>query len=263
MCVLCAIRETIFGLNNPGGKLPVTMYPSKYVNEIDFLNMSMTTGPGRSYKYYQGTPLYPFGFGELSFFFPQVLPLWLLFIYLFGRHVTGKHQWHGSLCSSTFVFRSLLFFLLCAGLSYTSFKLEWSPNPPDHETRFTSAVSSTTYKCKVTNTGSVTGDEVVLAFHKPQGSSIATLPDGTPVPSKVLFGFERVTLKPGESTTVSFTLDATALGLVDIDGHRSVHNGDYDVVFSRGHGQELGTSVRVALPSDQNPHRLFTFPKWW
>merc|ERR1719326_963770 len=104
--------------------------------EIDFLNMSMTTGPGRSYKYYQGTPLYPFGFG----------------------------------------------------LSYTSFKLEWSPNPPDHETRFTSAVSSTTYKCKVTNTGSVTGDEVVLAFHKPQGSSIATLPDGTPVPSKVLFG---------------------------------------------------------------------------
>eukprot|EP00755_Sulcionema_specki_P029901 Sspe_Gene.93162::Locus_65868_Transcript_2_2_Confidence_0.667_Length_2346::g.93162::m.93162 len=58
-----AIAETIFGDNNPGGKLPVTVYPSTYINEVDFLNMSMTAGPGRSYRYYKGTPLFPFGFG--------------------------------------------------------------------------------------------------------------------------------------------------------------------------------------------------------
>ena len=37
--------------------------PPSYVNQTDFLNMSMTSGAGRSYKYYTGTPLFPFGFG--------------------------------------------------------------------------------------------------------------------------------------------------------------------------------------------------------
>jgi hypothetical protein len=35
-------------------------------SQVDFLNMSMVNGVGRSYKYYTGTPLFPFGFG-LSF----------------------------------------------------------------------------------------------------------------------------------------------------------------------------------------------------
>ena len=50
-------------MNNPGGKLPVTMYPANFVNENDFLNMSMQASPGRSYKYYTGTPIYPFAHG--------------------------------------------------------------------------------------------------------------------------------------------------------------------------------------------------------
>merc|ERR1712110_759646 len=58
-----AIAATIFGRNNPGGKLPVTIYHSSYINEVDFLNMSMVAGAGRSYKYFTGTPLFPFGFG--------------------------------------------------------------------------------------------------------------------------------------------------------------------------------------------------------
>ena len=57
-----AIAETVYGHNNPGGKLPVTIYPASYVDEVDFLDMSMTAGPGRSYRYYTGKPLYPFGF---------------------------------------------------------------------------------------------------------------------------------------------------------------------------------------------------------
>lgn len=41
-----AVAETIFGENNPGGKLPVTLYHSSYVDEVDFLDMSMTAGVG-------------------------------------------------------------------------------------------------------------------------------------------------------------------------------------------------------------------------
>jgi len=58
-----AIADVIFGDYNPGGKLPVTYYASNYVNEIDFVNMNMTDAPGRTYRYYTGTPLWEFGFG--------------------------------------------------------------------------------------------------------------------------------------------------------------------------------------------------------
>eukprot|EP00300_Choanocystis_sp_HF-7_P013808 c18455_g1_i5.p1 GENE.c18455_g1_i5~~c18455_g1_i5.p1 ORF type:complete len:623 (+),score=118.43 c18455_g1_i5:439-2307(+) len=58
-----AIAETLFGYNNPNGKLPVTHHRATYVDEVDFLDMSMTAGSGRSYKFYNGTPVFPFGFG--------------------------------------------------------------------------------------------------------------------------------------------------------------------------------------------------------
>merc|ERR1712150_12894 len=36
---------------------------SNIINQTDFLSMDMHNGPGRSYKYYTGEPLFPFGFG--------------------------------------------------------------------------------------------------------------------------------------------------------------------------------------------------------
>lgn len=43
-----AIAETVFGLNNPGGKLPVSIFPSEYVNHTDFLSMNVAEGDGRT-----------------------------------------------------------------------------------------------------------------------------------------------------------------------------------------------------------------------
>jgi beta-glucosidase len=54
-----AVAETISGRNNPGGKLPVTFYKS--VSQLPaFDDYSMK---GRTYRYFEGSPLYPFGYG--------------------------------------------------------------------------------------------------------------------------------------------------------------------------------------------------------
>lgn len=54
-----AVAETLSGRNNPAGRLPVTFY--KDVNQLPpFEDYSMK---GRTYRYFEGTPLYPFGYG--------------------------------------------------------------------------------------------------------------------------------------------------------------------------------------------------------
>ncbi|PYX41481.1 MAG: beta-glucosidase, partial [Acidobacteria bacterium] len=54
-----AIAETLAGINNPAGRLPVTFY--KGIADLPpFEDYSMSN---RTYRYYKGTPLYPFGFG--------------------------------------------------------------------------------------------------------------------------------------------------------------------------------------------------------
>jgi len=55
-----AIDEVIFGDYNPAGRLPLTFY--KDMNQLPaFDNYDLTRG--RTYKYFQGEPLYPFGYG--------------------------------------------------------------------------------------------------------------------------------------------------------------------------------------------------------
>ena len=58
-----AIAEVLYGKYNPSGRLPFTIYPADYVNQISFFNMSMRASPGRTYKFYTGTPVYAFGTG--------------------------------------------------------------------------------------------------------------------------------------------------------------------------------------------------------
>ena len=54
-----AIAETLSGKNNPAGRLPVTFY--KDVHQLPhFEDYSMK---GRTYRYFKGEPLWPFGYG--------------------------------------------------------------------------------------------------------------------------------------------------------------------------------------------------------
>ena len=57
-----AVADVLFGNYNPGGRMPVTTYTS--IDEVPpSVDYNMTTPPGRTYRYYTGTPLFPFGYG--------------------------------------------------------------------------------------------------------------------------------------------------------------------------------------------------------
>ena len=156
-----AIARTIFGLNNPAGRLPIT-YPKSYEDLPDFKDYSLA---GRTYLYATKEPLYPFGYG----------------------------------------------------LSYTTF----SYSNPRVESKDGKIVS-----VDVTNTGKREGDEVVQAYVRaPAAAGDRRVHH--------LEGFERVTLKPGETKTVSIKLPKSAFFVYGEDGKPSVPAGE-SIVFLGG-----------------------------
>ena len=62
-----SIADAVFGVTNPGGKLPIDMYGAAY-ESVDFLDINVAA-LGRTYRYYAGpdtpggAPTWPFGFG--------------------------------------------------------------------------------------------------------------------------------------------------------------------------------------------------------
>ena len=81
------------------------------------------------------------------------------------------------------------------------------------------------YEVRVTNTGAVASDDVVLGFMVPPGAGKYG------VPLQTLFGFERVHLAAGASTTVTLYPAHTDFSQVGRDGTRREHAGEYTVRF--------------------------------
>jgi beta-glucosidase len=159
-----AIADVLFGDYNPAGRLPVTFYKS--VDQLpDFTDYNMRSGNtsyingnhvvtykskslGRTYRYFKGEPLYPFGYG-LSY---------TRFEYK-NLRVSKNH--------------------MCGGEEIKLF-------------------------IDVTNTGKVSGDEVVQLYVKGSVFDAAGA-------LKSLKGFERITLKPNQTKTVQFQITEETL----------------------------------------------------
>jgi beta-glucosidase len=87
----------------------------------------------------------------------------------------------------------------------------------------------------VTNTGSRAGDEVVQLYIRDVVSSVTR-------PVKELKGFKRVTLEPGESTTVAFDVTPEHLAFYDIDMVFRVEPGEFRLmVGSSSRDEDLQT----------------------
>jgi beta-glucosidase len=172
-----AVGKVLAGAADPGGRLPLTFYES--VRDLPpFDDYSMK---GRTYRYYVGKPVYPFGYG----------------------------------------------------LSYTSFAY----GPLKIEPVSGVVENGVTVTADVANTGARAGEDVAELYLTP------TAFDGAP--RLALRGFTRISLKPGESRTIRFTLSPRDLSFVTRDGVRQLTPGDYTI--SVGSGQpDTGVQVQSA-----------------
>ena len=165
-----AIGQVLAGRADPGGRLPLTFYRS--LDDLPaFDDYSMK---GRTYRYFAGTPVYPFGHG----------------------------------------------------LSYTTFAYDGlSVQPVDGAPEKGLRVTVTVH-----NTGNRDGSEVSELYLTPPAF------DGAP--RTALRGFQRLSLKPGESRQISFDLSPRDLSFVDHDGNRKVMAGNYGLSVGSGQAAE-------------------------
>ncbi|WP_146598709.1 glycoside hydrolase family 3 N-terminal domain-containing protein [Novipirellula aureliae] len=178
-----AVAETIFGANNPGGKLPIT---------------------------------FPKTVGQIPLAVPHRNGAW--------AKQEARHDPNG--WGTTRVLGPLYYFGY--GLSYTSFEyenLKISPQELD-------ADGEIHVTCDVTNTGDYDGDAVVQLYVKDVVASVAPF-------EQLLRGFERVSIKAGETKEVSFKLlPKRDFRMLNRDNQWVVEPGQFDIMVSDCSGVE-------------------------
>ena len=106
------------------------------------------------------------------------------------------------------------------GLSYTTFKYANVRMAPDT----IGPLGTTTVSVDVTNTGSIRGDEVAQLYIHQDVSSVTRA-------IKELRGFQRLSLNPGETKTVTFTLGFNELSFLNRDMKRVVEPGTFTIML--------------------------------
>lgn len=123
------------------------------------------------------------------------------------------------------------------GLSYTTFAysdLEVSPLKQCTQGEYTIMVN-------VTNTGKCAGDEVVQLYVRDKVGSVITY-------DSQLRGFERVSLRPGETKKVIFTLKPEDLQLLDRNMNWTVEPGEFEIMIGASSQDIKLKETITALP---------------
>lgn len=133
------------------------------------------------------------------------------------------------------------------GLSYTTFGYQELAVPSHVPTDGALPVS-----VRVTNTGSVAGDDVVQLYGRDIVGSVTR-------PVAQLLGYQRVHLAPGESVTVRFTVPTTRLAFTDRSYRRVVEPGDVELWV--GTSAQRETQARTVLVGSAWPVTVGS-PRW-
>jgi beta-glucosidase len=121
------------------------------------------------------------------------------------------------------------------GLSYTSFTI----GAPQLSAPAIRPDGRVDVKVDVANTGKRAGDEVVQIYVRDLVSSVTRS-------VKELKAFRRVTLQPGETRTLSFTLDRRAFQMWNIDMKRVVEPGQFEIMAGPNSADVKTATLTVA-----------------
>ncbi|KAJ0980001.1 hypothetical protein J5N97_015475 [Dioscorea zingiberensis] len=199
-----AIADVVYGTYNPGGRLPVTWYEGDYVWKLPMTSMPLRPVdelgyPGRTYKFFNGSTIYPFGHGlsYTSFSYKVISD---------QRSVTKKLG-----CNQH-----------CQPLRYNASAFV----PPCHSALVEDLRcddDDMNIQIAVTNTGTVDGDEVVMLY--------SSAPSGiVDAPIKQLIGFQRVFVPAGQTKNATFSLKScTALSIVTSSAYLVVPTGEHTI----------------------------------
>ena len=128
------------------------------------------------------------------------------------------------------------------GLSYTSFEYI---DPVLSKTEIAAADGKIEVSVDVKNTGNMDGEEVVQLY-------IADKTSTDPRPIKDLRGFERISLKAGESKTVEFELSSRDLAYWNVDNQQYMATvGEYDILVGFSSADEDLKAVRLLVKDMQ------------
>ena len=113
------------------------------------------------------------------------------------------------------------------GLSYTTFKYANAKISSDK----LQVGGSLTASVEVTNTGDVSGEEVVQLYLRDRVGSVVR-------PVKELKGFKKIHLKAGETRTVEFSIDEEMLKMYNIDMEWVAEPGEFDLWIATSSADE-------------------------
>jgi len=127
-------------------------------------------------------------------------------------------------------------FAFGTGLSYS----KWALEAESAADEVNANGGSTTYSVKLTNKGPMTGQQRVLVFARPRSPAASKT-----TPRQRLLGYMGADLQIGQSTTLSFKLDASLFAESNEVGERIVYPGAYEVAFSDG-TSEVTAQLRIS-----------------
>lgn len=220
------IAASLFGGNDHlGGKSPVTVYYKNYTDQILMSEMEMDVPPGRGYRYFNGSVLYPLGWG---------------------------------LSLTTFSIRSPDALGVSSPLRFTTEPVNAALGMVERNSTAAAAAVTATVTLNVTNTGTTTGDDVVFLYMAPQdvplqrrnSAAAAAAATGDVMPLiKQLLAYQRVHLAPGQSQIVSFNVSAASFRMVSKpSGHRVSTPGTFKLVATNGLGRWAAGARAERLP---------------
>ncbi|KAG9451582.1 hypothetical protein H6P81_011547 [Aristolochia fimbriata] len=190
-----AIADVIFGNHNPGGRLPVTWYPQSFT-QVPMTDMRMRASPGypgRTFRFYNGNPVFKFGYG-LSYSSHSYEFVSVTRKQLFLNH-SSPIQAKKVSSSGALYDTALMGAEVCGNLEFSAI-------------------------VRVQNQGEMGGKHSVLLFVR----RAADRKPGAPI--KELVGFESVHLEAGASGEVEFVVKPCEhLSRTEEDGTRVMENG--------------------------------------